>query len=737
MSDKKMNDMELSINTGTNINASTSINTNANINEFNAEVNNERFSLSSSWPPAGDQPKAIEQLVSGFRSGRRNQVLLGVTGSGKTFTMANVIDQLQVPALILAPNKTLAAQLFEEMKSFFPHNAVEYFISYYDYYQPEAYKPASNTYIPKESQRNQKIDQLRHSATRALCENKNTIIVASVSCIYGIGSVEAYKESTWTVKIGQQYNKEQWSIALNMMQYVEYSDLSRMQNPRGTFNEQTDTVLIDPDDQITFLLYPSHLENRSLHILIKNGMVENIQQYNDEVLEEEYRSFTVYPNTHHVVQKETVKQALDNIEQELEQHTKTLRNLGKIEELERLQERTRRDMQLLDLTLTCPGIENYSRYFTGREPGQPPPTLYEFFPKPFLCIVDESHMMVPQLRAMEHADRRRKQTLIEYGFRLPSCLDNRPLNFDEWNTLRGNTMFVSATPGKYEHEIDAGWVEQVIRPTGLVDPEIEIRPTKNQLFDAIREAQEVAKHGHRTIMLTLTKKMAERISSHLISLNMKSEYIHADVTTLARVKLLQNLRKGIIDVIVGINLLREGIDIPECGLVVIFDADQEGYLRSQTALIQMIGRAARNSIGKVILYADKVTNSMKAAIDETNRRREIQMEYNRMHSITPTTTYKEISTAFDKLLMAPEVAKFLEISSPEGREKYLEELEQYMRRVANERNFELAIKLRESIRTIKKTGLLSKEEKVKEKNTKEENTKELEIDNGESDKIDE
>lgn len=677
------------------------------------------FKLSSRLSPAGDQPKAIEKIVQNFDNGVYDQVLLGVTGSGKTFTMANIITKLDMPALILAPNKTLAAQLFEEMKELFPYDAVEYFVSYYDYYQPEAYKPASNTYIPKESQRNQRIDQLRHKATRALCENKNVIVVASVSCLYGMGSVEAYKETVWRIFVGQGYDYDRWIIELNMLQYVE-----SLERKRGTFFiNKIGNGDIKDNDNVQFMLWPAHLENEVLCISIKNGMVHSIDHYKEDIMQDQFTSFNIYPNTHHIVQKETVDNAVELIEQELKQHLKTLKQLGKNDEAGRLEERTRRDITLLKSTLSCPGVENYSRYFTNRQEGQPPPTLYEFFPKPFLCIVDESHIMVPQIKAMSHADRKRKQTLIEYGFRLPSCLDNRPLTFEEWNKVRNKTLFVSATPASFEMNLGVSEielsegnnmlnlnkskhiVEQVIRPTGLVDPVVHIRPTQTQLQDALEEARKTIEHGYRVIMLTLTKKMAEKLSEFLLSMDMKAEYIHADVKTLARIKILQNLRKGVIDIVVGINLLREGIDIPECGLVIIFDADQEGYLRSQTALIQMIGRAARNQHGRVICYADKVTKSMQAALDETNRRRQIQLDHNLQHNIIPVTTSKPISSAFDLLLMSPEAQQFFEIQSVKAREKFVDELEKLMKKAAQDRNFEEAIRLRDALKTIKGTGL--------------------------------
>lgn len=709
------------------------------------------YSLKSQWGPAGDQINAIARINNGFEQKINNQVLLGVTGSGKTFTVANVIQRLDVPTLILAPNKTLAAQIYEEMKGFFPENHVEYFVSYYDYYQPEAYKPTTNTYIPKESQRNDKIDQLRHSATRALCENKDVVIVSSVSCIYSIGTVDSYKETVWTISLNQVYNKGEWYGKLMDMQYVEHMSSMNNHKRRGSFcekhphisgehalNSEAETIYngnkggstgkgtgarknvnesvifntirdndeLGEEEFIQFIIYPSHLENHKVLITIRHGRVMQIQEYKHKKLHQEYMYFTIYPNTHHVVKQEMIEQACVGIERELKEHLVTLRNVGKIEAAARLEERTYNDISLLKSTHTCPGVENYSSYFSERK-NDLPNTLYEFFPEDFLCVVDESHIAVPQLKAMSHADRKRKQTLIEYGFRLPSCLENRPLTFEEWNIKRKQTLFVSATPGKFESEYDYK-IEQIIRPTGLVDPMVEIHPTKDQLINALTEAKKAIANGTRVIMLTLTKKMAEKINEYILSLGMKSEYIHADIDTLARIKILQNLRKGIIDIVVGINLLREGIDIPECGLVVIFDADQEGYLRSQTSLIQMIGRAARNTFGKVICYADRVTKSMKAAIEETDRRRGIQLAHNKTHSIVPVTTNKEISQAFDMLLLPAEVNKFFELRTMSERMEYIEELEKEMRAHASGRDFEKAIKIKQAISTIKKTGLLAK-----------------------------
>lgn len=658
------------------------------------------YQIVSDWKPAGDQSTAIKNIVNNFKKGIQTQTLMGVTGSGKTFTIANVIAQLDIPALILAPNKTLAAQLFEEMKALFPNNLVEYFVSYYDYYQPEAFKPASNTYIPKESQRNPKIDQLRHSATRALCESKNVIVVSSVSCLYGLGSVEAYKEHRWKIVIGQEFEQERWFTQLNMMQYIESLNATR-----GTY-----ILNLKDKKHKELIIYPAHLENEALVIGIKDEIVHHIVLKREEK-EELFRFFDIYPNSHHLVEKAVVDKAIKQIEQELKEHSKTLQQLGKIEEKERLEERVERDMQLLKVTLTCPGIENYSRYFSNRDPGSPPHTLYEFFPKPFLCVVDESHIMLPQIKAMSRGDSARKQTLIAHGFRMPSCLDNRPLTFDEWDHIRGKTLFVSATPAPLERE--AAITEQIIRPTGLVDPLIDIRPTGGQLEDAVRSAKQVIADGKRVIMLTLTKKMAETLTDFLISIHLKAEYIHADVKTLARIKILQNLRKGVIDIVVGINLLREGIDIPECGLVVIFDGDQEGYLRSQTALIQMFGRAARNETGAVILYADKMTKSINNALEETSRRRAIQIAHNQKHNITPTTAFKSISSAFDELLQAPETQRFFATTSQSERAKYVQELEKKMKIAAENRDFEEAIRLRDALKAIKGTGLLKKESKEK------------------------
>lgn len=658
------------------------------------------YSLVSTWRPSGDQPKAIDAIVHNFKNGINEQTLLGVTGSGKTFTMANIIQQLDMPALILAPNKTLAAQLFEEMRGLFPNNLVEYFVSYYDYYQPEAFKPASNTYIPKESQRNAKIDQLRHAATKALCESKNVIVVSSVSCLYGLGSVAAYKEHAFHIAIGQQFDQEQWFMQLNVMQYIE-----SLSATRGTYflkEEQcaSEQKTHSSSKMTELVIYPSHLENERIKIGISKGFVDHII-FQERIL----THFTIYPNSHHMIEKTVVDKAIVKIEEELTEHISLLQREGKSEEMERLLERVTKDIETLKLTLTCSGIENYSRYFGGREAGMPPHTLYEFFPRPFLCIVDESHIMIPQIKAMSQGDKKRKETLIEHGFRLPSCLDNRPLTFNEWNNMRNKTLFVSATPGPFEKDIKT--IEQIIRPTGLIDPLINIKPTNHQLEDAVKEAQKVIAKGMRVIMLTLTKKMAERLTDFLISMHIKAEYIHADVKTLARIKVLQNLRKGLIDIVVGINLLREGIDIPECGLVVIFDADREGYLRSQTALIQMFGRAARNKEGKVICYADKITKSIANALAETERRRILQLEYNEQNGITPVNASKPISSAFDELLQAPEVQKFYMLKG-QDRIEYVEQLKKQMKVSAQNRDFEEAIRIRDAIRSITETGLMKK-----------------------------
>ena len=569
-----------------------------------------KFKIVSDFKPAGDQPAAIKKLVDGANKQQFNQVLLGVTGSGKTFTMAKIIETTNRPALILAPNKTLAAQLYGEMKSFFPNNAVEYFVSYYDYYTPEAYVPRSDTYIEKEASINEQIDRMRHSATRSLLERDDVLIVASVSCIYGLGSVEAYSKMTLTLQKNYDYNREQIIKSLVALQYKRND-----QNfYRGTFRARGEYLEI----------FPSHLEDRAWRLSLFGDKLEKIEEFDpltgDQV--RELNLIKVYANSHYITPKPTVEQAIINIRKELEVTLKKHKSENKLLEAQRLEERTRFDLEMIEATGSCAGIENYSRFLSGRKPGEPPPTLFEYFPDNTLIFVDESHVTVPQLNGMYKGDRSRKSTLAEYGFRLPSCMDNRPLKFEEWDLMRTQTVFVSATPGPWELEQTKGkYIDQVIRPTGLIDPPVEIRPAKNQVDDLMHECKKVIENNHRVLVTTLTKKMAEDLTEYLHENGIKVRYLHSDIDTLERIEIMRDLRMGVFDVLVGINLLREGLDIPECAMVGILDADKEGFLRSETSLIQTIGRAARNIEGKVILYADKETKSIKKAIQETERRR--------------------------------------------------------------------------------------------------------------------
>ena len=581
-----------------------------------------KFKIKSDFKPAGDQPDAIKKLVNGANKEEFNQVLLGVTGSGKTFTMAKVIEATNRPALILAPNKTLAAQLYGEMKTFFPDNAVEYFVSYYDYYTPEAYVPRSDTYIEKEASINEQIDRMRHSATRSLLERDDVLIVASVSCIYGLGSVEAYSKMTLTLQKNYDYNREQIIKSLVALQYKRND-----QNfYRGTFRARGEYLEI----------FPSHLEDRAWRLSLFGDKLEQIEEF-DPLTGDKVRDLSlvkVYANSHYITPKPTIEQAIINIKKELDITLKKHKAENKLLEAQRLEERTKFDLEMIEATGSCAGIENYSRFLSGRKPGEPPPTLFEYFPDNTLIFVDECHVTVPQLNGMYKGDRSRKSTLAEYGFRLPSCMDNRPLKFEEWDLMRTQTVFVSATPGPWELEQTKGkFIDQVIRPTGLIDPPVEIRPAKNQVDDLMHECKKVIENNHRVLVTTLTKKMAEDLTEYLHENGVKVRYLHSDIDTLERIEIMRDLRMGVFDVLVGINLLREGLDIPECALVGILDADKEGFLRSETSLIQTIGRAARNVDGKVILYADKETKSIKKAIQETERRRKIQLDYNKKHKI--------------------------------------------------------------------------------------------------------
>ncbi len=652
------------------------------------------FNLVSDFEPAGDQPQAIQALLKGLGSGERDQVLLGVTGSGKTFTMAQIIAQEGKPALIMAPNKTLAAQLYGEMKSFFPHNAVEYFVSYYDYYQPEAYVPRTDTYIEKEATINEHIDRMRHSATQALLERKDVIIVASVSCIYGIGSVETYSQMVISLKKGDRIERSELLRQLVSLQYKRNDiDFSR-----GTFRAKGDIIEI----------FPSHYEDRAWKISLFGDEVESITEVDPltgqktSILE----AIKVYANSHYVTPGPTLQQAIKGIKDELKDRLHELRQEEKLLEVQRLEQRTKFDLEMLAATGMCAGIENYSRFLTGRAPGEPPPTLFEYLPKDALLFVDESHVTVPQLGGMYKGDASRKRTLSEYGFRLPSCRDNRPLKFEEWEAMRPLTVFVSATPGPWEMAQTQGvFVEQLIRPTGLMDPVCLVRPVESQVEDLIQECQKVVKKGYRVLVTTLTKRMAEALTEYLSEVGLKVRYVHSDVDTLERIEIIRDLRLGIFDVLIGINLLREGLDIPECGLVAILDADKEGYLRSKTSLIQTIGRAARNVDGRAILYAARVTNSMKAALEETNRRREKQQAYNAAHGITPETIKKSIHQILesvyekDHTTISIEEDPYLKMS-PQKRKSYKESLEKKMFAAAGNLEFEDAARLRDELKRL-------------------------------------
>lgn len=661
------------------------------------------FQLESKFQPTGDQPQAIEKLVEGVRRGDRYQTLRGVTGSGKTFTMANIIQAVQRPTLVLAHNKTLASQLCSELRGFFPHNAVEYFVSYYDYYQPEAYVAATDTYIAKDSSVNDEIDKLRHSATMSLFERRDVIIVASVSCIYGLGDPEDYLELTVSVRPGMTMDRDDFLRKLVSIQYVR-NDVAFQ---RGTFRVRGDVVDIFPvssDEEAIRVEFFGDEIDRILEINSLTGEILRGRSY-----------YMIYPASHYATTKEKLKRAIVRIEEELQQCLSVLQSENKLVEAQRLEQRTLYDLEMLTEVGFCSGIENYSAPMSGRPPGSRPYTLIDYFPKDFLLMVDESHQTIPQVRGMYNGDRARKQNLVDYGFRLPSALDNRPLKFDEFEALVPQAIFMSATPGPYENEHATQTVDQIIRPTGLLDPLVEVRPTKHQIDDLMAEIQKTTERGERTLITTLTKKMAEDLTKYLEEAKVKAIYLHSDVETLKRMEILRELRLGTYDVLIGINLLREGLDLPEVSLIAILDADKEGFLRSETSLIQTIGRAARNVNGHVILYGDQITDSMAAAMEETKRRRALQQAYNEEHGIIPTTIQKEIHARISTEIAAEELKEYQGELLTEEKESYSREdltkmittMDVEMRRAAEELDFERAARLRDAIRAMKREYGLS------------------------------
>lgn len=658
------------------------------------------FKMETPFLPSGDQPTAIKDLVEGIRNGDRTQVLLGVTGSGKTYTMAKVIEETQRPALILAPNKTLAAQLYGEFKSFFPHNAVEYFVSYYDYYQPEAYVPRSDTYIEKESSINEQIDRMRHAATRAVLERDDVIIVASVSCIYGIGSVETYTAMTFQMQVGDRLDQRQLLADLVAQQYRR-QDINFV---RGSFRVRGDTIEI----------FPAHLEDRAWRISLFGDEIDTITEFDPLTGKKtgDLKSVKIYANSHYVTPRPTLNQAIKAIKSELRNRLVELNRAGRLLEAQRLEQRTTFDLEMLEATGSCAGIENYSRYLTGRQPGEPPPTMFEYIPDNAIVFTDESHVTIPQIGGMYRGDFRRKATLAEYGFRLPSCMDNRPLRFEEWDAMRPQTITVSATPGGWEMEQAGGvFAEQVIRPTGLIDPPVEIRPARNQVDDVLGEIRKTAQQGYRSLVTVLTKRMAEDLTEYLHEQGIRVRYMHSDIDTLERIEIIRDLRLGAFDVLVGINLLREGLDIPECGFVAILDADKEGFLRSETSLIQTIGRAARNVDGRVILYADNKTGSMERALAETERRREKQTAYNIEHHITPSSVKKNIADILDSVYerdhVRADISEFADNGNMVGNNlaTHIQHLEKLMRDAAADLDFEEAARLRDEIKRLQETEL--------------------------------
>jgi len=658
-----------------------------------------QFRLISENTPKGDQPEAIAQMVAGINRGERNQVLLGITGSGKTFSIANLIQETQRPTLVLAHNKTLAAQLYQEFKSFFPENAVEYFVSYYDYYQPEAYVPSSDLYIEKEATINDEIDRLRMSATRGLFERRDIIVVASVSCIYGLGDPDAYYGMLVFIEPGQKMKREDFLQRLVELQYERVN----IDFDRGVFRVRGDVVE----------LYPSYMD-QAYRIEFWGDEIDSISTIDPllgEVIEKHENRIPIYPKTHYVMSKQTIKRAVQTIRAELDEHEKFLVEEGKVVEAQRLHQRTMYDLEMIKEMGFCRGIENYSRHLTGKPPGAPPPTLLDYLPKDALMVIDESHQTVPQLGAMFKGDQSRKGTLVEYGFRLPSAKDNRPLNFEEFEERRGQTIYVSATPGPYElRQTEGEVIEQIIRPTGLLDPIVEVRPVKGQIDNLLEECRLRAERNERVLVTTLTKRMAENLSEYFAEVGVKVSYLHSEIHTLDRIKILRDLRRGEYDVLVGINLLREGLDLPEVSLVAILDADKEGFLRSERSLIQTIGRAARNSDGRAILYADKITDSMKHAIDETNRRRAIQEEYNTEHGITPTTIIKSIEatlvTAYEAdYFKVPLDLDGFEEYSPKQLKETIQQLEADMRFAAKEMKFERAAEIRDKLKYLREREL--------------------------------